>query len=133
MESVMDEQAGSDVAFRVRAVERMGIEGNVTQLAHDLRVSRWALYRWKKIYEKHGPAGLALAPQGRQLLGRSKAAYARLDAVTQAETRAAELERKVGRQAVQIDFLTRAFKRVKESRQSNVATGETASTERSES
>jgi len=46
--------------------------------------------------------------------------------------RIAELERKIGQQALDLDFLTRAFKRVKESRQKNTGTGATASTEKSE-
>ncbi len=128
----MDEQTAADLEFRIRAVQLMGSEANVTKLARELGVSRWALYRWKKIYEEQGPAALAMAPQGRPLLGRAKAAYARLDALATAQARNAELERKVGQQAVQIDFLTRAFKRVKESRQNSTATGATASTERSE-
>jgi hypothetical protein len=44
----------------------------------------------------------------------------------------AELERKIGQQALDIDFLGRAFKRVRESRRKNTAAGATASTERSE-
>jgi transposase-like protein len=127
----MVEQVMADVVFRTKAVERMKSGANVTELARDLGVSRWALYRWKRIYEKQGPLGLAMAPQGRQLLGRAKRAYERLDEAAEARVQMAELERKVGRQALQIDFLTRAFKRLKESRQYNDATGGTASTERS--
>jgi transposase-like protein len=127
----MDEQVMSDVAFRVRAVEQMEAGANVARLSRDLGVSRWALYRWKKIYEKEGPAGLAMASVGRPLLGRAKRAYERLDQVQQAQIQVRELERKVGQQAVQIDFLARAFKRVKESRASSGGTGATASTERS--
>jgi transposase len=131
MESVMEEQVMSDVAFRVRAVEQMKAGANVAHLSRDLGVSRWALYRWKKIYEKEGSTGLAMAPLGRPLLGRAKRAYERLDQVQQAQIQVRELERKVGQQAVQIDFLARAFKRVKESRPSSGGTGATASTERS--
>ena len=127
----MVEQVMADVVFRTKAVERMKSGANVTELARDLGVSRWALYRWKRIYEKQGPAGLAMAPQGRQLLGRAKRAYERLDEAAEARVQMAELERKVGQQALQIDFLTRAFKRLKESRPYNDATGGTASTERS--
>src|SRR5437016_10261179 len=53
----MDEEVMSDVAFRVGAVEQMRAGANVALLSRDLGVSRWALYRWKKIYEKEGPAG----------------------------------------------------------------------------
>jgi hypothetical protein len=43
----------------------------------------------------------------------------------------AELERKIGQQAVQLDFFRGAFKRVKESSQKNGNVGATASTRRS--
>jgi len=127
----MDEQVMSDAGFRVRAVEQMQAGAIVSNLSRDLGVSRWALYRWKKIYEKEGPAGLAMASVGRPLLGRAKSAFERLDEAEQAKVQIRELERKVGQQAVQIDFLARAFKRVKESRPSSGGAGATASTERS--
>ena len=108
----MDEQTASDLAFRVRAVELMQAGTNVTQLARDLGIHRFTLYQWRKIYQQRGPAGLALARTGRRpLLRGAKAAYARLDENAQAQARIGELERKVGQQALQIDFLTRAFKR----------------------
>ena len=127
----MNTETITDAAFRVRAMELMAQGANVAKLSRELGVSRWALYRWKKIYQEQGVAGLSLEARGRPLLGRAKGVYARLDATVQAQAEKAELERKVGQQQVQIDFLTRAFKRVKESRQSNGATGGTASTERS--
>jgi hypothetical protein len=43
----------------------------------------------------------------------------------------AALERKVGQQAVQLDFFKRAFRRVKESNQASANAGATASTRRS--
>jgi len=129
----MDEETASDLGWRVRAVERMQAGGNITGLARELKVSRWTLYWWREIYAKQGPAGLALAGRGRPLLGRAKRAYQRLDEAAEAKVQMAELERKVGQQALQIDFLTRAFKRVKESRPNDGASGATASTERSES
>ena len=124
----MDEQVMLDAGFRVRAVEQMQAGVNVAHLSRDLGVSRWALYRWKKIYEKEGPAGLAMAPLGRPLLRRAKRAYELLDEAEQAKVQIRELERKVGQQAVQMDFLARAFKRVKESRQNHSGSGATAST-----
>ena|ERR1700687_2029579 len=127
----MSEETFCDLVFRVRAVELMEQGVNVTRLSRDLGVSRWALYRWRKIYQAQGAAGLSLETKGRPLLGKAKAAYARLDATARAQAEVAVLERKVGQQQRQIDFLTRAFKRVKESRQNSGATGGTASTERS--
>ena len=49
-----------------------------------------------------------------------------------AERRVRELEHKIGQQAMDIDFLRRAFKRLKETRQKNTDGGATASTPRSE-
>ena len=100
-------------------------------LCRRLGVGPQTLYRWKQTYEKEGPAGLAMASVGRPLLGRAKRAYERLDEAERAKIQIRELERKVGQQAVQIDFLARAFKRVKESRRSSGGGGATASTERS--
>lgn len=80
---------------------------------------------------EQGQAGLALSPVGRRLGKRARAIQAQTTPLAEAQTRAAELERKVGQQAVQIDFLTRAFKHIKESRRNSGATGGTASTERS--
>jgi hypothetical protein len=48
-----------------------------------------------------------------------------------AQAQIAELQRKVGRQALEIDFLRRAFKRVEESRRKSGKDGVKASTERS--
>jgi hypothetical protein len=49
-----------------------------------------------------------------------------------AAKRIAELERVIGKQTLQIDFLSKAFKRVEELRRNNKPSGATASTERSE-
>jgi hypothetical protein len=46
--------------------------------------------------------------------------------------RIAELERKIGQQTLDLDFLQRAFKRLKETRRKNIETGGRASTPRSE-
>ena len=43
----------------------------------------------------------------------------------------ATLQRKVGKQAMQLDFFARAFRRIKESSRNSSKTGATASTERS--
>jgi len=106
------------------------LEGeSVTALHHELQIKRSVLYRWRDAYRKEGVAGLQRA-QGRppglpnppRPTGEPGAAAAR---------RIAELERKIGQQALDLDFFRRAFKRVKESRRTPAAPGATASTERS--
>ena len=55
----------------------------------------------------------------------------RQEEVPAGEARIRDLERKVGQQAMVIDFLRKAFKRVKELRQPSKGPGGTASMERS--
>ena len=129
----MDQLVGVDAAFRVRAVELMqGVE-NITHLARELGVSRWTLYRWQAAYKKDGPAGLALQPMGRPASPgkKPKRTMTRAEETEEARAVVAEQQRKIGQQAMQIDFLAGAFKRVKALRQSKKGSGGTASMEKS--
>ena len=108
--------------FKERAVERMLAAEPVSRLSRELRVRRTLLYRWRDAYRQEGRAGLR--PTGRP--GRSQPKQAQA-----AEERISDLERKIGQQAMVIDFLRRAFKRVEELRPPGKRTGGTASMERS--
>ena len=100
---------------------------SVSALHDELGISRRVLYRWGDVYRKEGAAGLRLTGRLTGVEGAPR------DGNTQESARRiAELERKIDQQALDLDFLTRAFKRVKESRQKNAGTGATASTEKSE-
>lgn len=129
----MDQIMGVDAAFRVRAVELMQTAENIANLARELGVSRWTLYRWQALYQKEGAAGLALEPVGRPSPAgkKPKRTMTRAEEAEEARAVIAEQQRKIGEQAMQIDFLTGAFKRVKESRQRKSSAGGTASMERS--
>jgi transposase len=107
-------------------VQRILNGGKVNALHQETRIPQRNLYAWVAAYRKEGVRGLrgpGKPPQGAVATsgGRSEGASLRI----------AELERKIGQQALEIDFLQRAFKRVKESRPSNDGTGATASTGRS--
>ena len=80
------------------------------------------LYRWRDAYRKEGATGLR--PIGRPEWSLEKKAK-------KAEDRITELECKIGQQAMVIDFLRRAFRRVGELRQPSKGDGGTASMERS--
>ena len=116
--------------FKVGVAGRMLNGESVSALHQELQIKRGVLYRWRDAYRKEGAAGLE-RPPGRppgvphppRPAGSPEEAAAR---------RVAELERKIGQQALDIDFLRRAFKRVKASRRNDTAAGATASTERSE-
>jgi transposase len=115
--------------FKADVAQRIVNGESVSALHHELQIKRSVLYRWRDAYRKQGAPGLA--PKGRPpgLAASSRPKASPEEAATQ---RIAELERKIGQQALDLDFLRRAFKRVKESRPKSSTTGATASMERSE-
>jgi transposase-like protein len=108
--------------FKQTAVQRIVAGEPVSRLSGELKVERSLLYRWRDAYRKEGVA--RFRPIGRPGGSQQKQGPA-------AEGRISELERKIGQQAMVIDFFRRAFKRVEESRAANKGTGGTASMERS--
>ena len=94
---------------------------SVAGLSRELGVRRKLLYEWRTRYRQRSLAALSRRP------GREPKTAGEVE--QQAARQIAELERKVGRQALQIDFLQRAFKRVEGLRQNRSETGGTASTE----
>lgn len=117
--------------FRVEVARRIEQGESVSKLYHELAIKRSVLYRWRDAYRKEGPAGLARTagrPPGVPNPATAKSGVSAEEALRQ---QVATLERKVGQQAIQLDFFKRAFKRVKESNQASGNTGETASTRRS--
>jgi transposase-like protein len=114
------------VEFKVEAVQRMLGGENVKALSRILDVPRSQLYRWLDVYREQGTERL-WGPGRRPTL----AEPLQTTPAEAAAKRIAELERKVGQQTLEVDFLTRAFKRVKALRQPSTRLGGTASTERS--
>jgi transposase len=114
--------------FKESVAQRILNGESVSSLYHQLQIKRSVLYRWRDAYRKEGAMGFHAVgrPPGIPASPGSKAGP------EEAAQRIAELERKIGQQSLDLDFLRRAFKRVKESRQKNTAAGATASTGRSE-
>lgn len=114
--------------FRIGVARRI-VEGeSVSALSRELRIKRSVLYRWRDAYVKSGEAGL------KRRIGRPAGRLATQPHGTpmeRAQRRIAELERKLGRQTLENDFLKRAFKRVEELRRARARSGATASTSRS--
>ena len=113
--------------FKVDAVRQMCDGTNVAALSRILDVPRCMLYYWLEQFREHGVERLR-AP-GRPTL--EQGIELKLTPDEEAAKRIAELERKVGQQTLEVDFLKRAFKRVKESCPTSSAPGGIASTERS--
>src|SRR4051812_3606204 len=97
---------------------------SVTALHHELQIKRSMLYRWRDAYQAEGQNGLR--PVGRPP-GVSGSPRPPANGEAAAAQRIRELQQKIGQQAMDIDFLRRAFKRVKEACRSN-ETGARAST-----
>jgi len=101
--------------FKIEIAQRMlaGESSMVLSRKHGLARSR--MYRWRNAYRDYGADGLR-KPVGRPP-GKAEVPRRRTSGSTTEEElrqRIAELERKVGRQAVENDFLRRVFKRVSE-------------------
>src|SRR6266478_3949242 len=85
--------------FKEEAVRRLGLGASLAEVARACEVNPNVLHRWKRELRDHG----AKAFQGN---GKGRAE----------QNRVAELERKVGRQALEIDFLERCLQHVEEQR-----------------
>ena len=80
-------------------------------IARALEMDRSDLYRWRRELEEFGDRAFRGGGQKRV-----------------EEDRAAQLERKIGQQALEIDFLKRALQRVEEERQLRALTGARSTT-----
>lgn len=100
--------------FKQTAVRRLQSGQSVAEVARALEVHPGDLHRWRRELNEHGPRAFSGAGQRRA-----------------EESRVAELERKVGQQAMEIDFLKRALQHVEEQRLLRALTGGAASSKRS--
>ena len=117
--------------FRVEVARRIEQGESVSKLYHELGIKRSVLYRWRDAYRKEGPTGLDRRPGRPPGLPNPATEKPGVSAEEALRQQVAGLERKVGQQAVQLDFFKRAFRRVKESNQASTHAGATASTRRS--
>jgi transposase-like protein len=92
--------------FKLAAVRRLEQGVPMAEVARGLEVSPNVLHRWRKEF-RQGP-GNAFPGNGKQRW---------------AEGRVADLERKVGQQALEIDFLKGCLQRIEEKRMLQVLTG----------
>ncbi|HEY4045066.1 MAG TPA: helix-turn-helix domain-containing protein [Rhodopila sp.] len=138
----MSEERRFSREFKLAALARMAAGENVSALARELGVRRKYLYQWRERFRTGG--ALALRSRGRPTKGEVLAMRAGSDSLppvavampapmppdelAQAQRRIAELERKVGRQQVELDFFQQALRHVREARPRSGAPGGTAST-----
>jgi transposase len=122
--------------LKLSAVSRMLAGTNVSELARELGVKRKRLYAWCAAFRARGPDGMrgpgrprktASDPPRASAGPPAKASVAMADGAA-AQRRIAELERKVGQQALELDFFRRALRQVEASRRPSDGPGATAST-----
>jgi transposase len=114
------------VEFRIAVAQRILNGESVSSLSSQYKIKRSLLYRWRDAYREKGKAGFG-QPRGPRP-GAKRSALAKPSAT--ADERIVELERRLGRMALENDFLRRAFKRVKEARSKSNAAGEARCTEK---
>jgi transposase-like protein len=115
------------VEFRSAIAQRILNGESVLDLATEFKIKRSILYRWRDAYRLAGKDGF------RKTRGRPRGSTTQVKTkpgMTGADRRIAELERRIGRLSMENDFLARAFKRVKEARSKNSASGEARCTEK---
>lgn len=97
--------------FKEAAVRRLELGASAAEVARACEVNPNVLHRWRRELRHYGANAFA----GN---GKSRAQ----------ESRVAELERKVGRQAMEIDFLRRCLQHVEEQRKLQALTTRSSST-----
>jgi transposase len=102
-------------AFKLAAIKRLMAGEAVLPLARELGVSRKILHDWRKAWDLHGPSGLnrKRGPKPGPREFRPLAGPAAKDSsgeLANARAKIAELERKIGQQAVDIDFFHKALR-----------------------
>ena len=115
------------VEFRSAIAQRILNGESVLALSTEFKIKRSILYRWRDAYRSAGKDGF------RKTRGRPRGSITQVKikpGMTAADRRIAELERRIGRLSMENDFLARAFKRVKEARSKNSASGEARCTEK---
>ncbi len=99
--------------FKLAAVQRLEQGVSIAEVARAMEVNPSVLHRWRKEF-RQGP-GNAFPGQGQRRWS---------------EGRMAELERKIGQQTLEIDFLKGCLQRIEEQRMLQVSNGNPQSTVR---
>jgi transposase-like protein len=109
--------------FKLEALRRFSVAGDVRELARELGIRRELLYKWREKFAQGGAEALTTS-------GRPRPAAEAPEAMA-SEKKIAELERKLGQQALELDFFRGALRRIEASRRPSEGPGVTASSPRS--
>ena len=114
-------------ALKIEVVRRMEAGESAVALAREYGISRThVMYSWCREVRDGGES--ALRDAGRPSWLEVQAESRDVGDLEQARHRIAELERKIGQQALELDFFRRALRQVEASRRPSDGPGATAST-----
>ena len=122
--------------FKLKIIERLDAGEGGTALSIEFMIKREILYRWRDAYRAGGIEALRSKP-GRPPRGEAQAmAVARGTAgkasdLAEAQRQIAELQRKVGRQQLDLDFFKQALRHIEASRRPSDGLGATVSSPKS--
>jgi transposase-like protein len=111
--------------FKQAAVARFSCTEDVGLLARELGINRSLLYKWTAQLSEEPAAAVRRSPSPRTELAADGSMAIEVARLT---GRIGELERKIGRQQLDLDFFRAALQRVREQRRRKGVPGETAST-----
>ena len=113
--------------FKEAVVLRLEAGERIAAVSDELRIRRKLLYEWRAAYRKLGAAGLN-RKRGRKPGGaRASPDAAPLTELARAQARIAELERKIGKQQMDLDFFREALRLIDARDRSSRATPSTRS------
>ena len=118
--------------FKQAVVLRLEAGERIAGVADELKIRRKLLYEWRAAYRKLGVAGLnrkrGCKPGGAR--ASPDAAPASLSDLARAQARIAELERKIGKQQMDLDFFREALRLIDARDRSSRATPSTRSSKK---
>jgi len=100
--------------FKLAAVRRLEMGSSIAEVARAFEVDPNVLHRWRREF-RDGPGNVFPGPGKRRW----------------EESRVAQLERKIGQQTLEIDFLKGCLQRIEEQRQLQAITGKPPSSSKS--
>ena len=118
-------------AFKLDVVRRMEAGENIAALSREVEVKREVLYRWRDAFRIGGEAALRLRGRPSKadavVMQLARGVAGKADDLAEARWQIDQLQRKVGQQALDLDFFKAALRRIEASRRPSDRSGVTAS------